>query len=248
MKILIIEDESASARKLIAMVKQIMPHAQIDGPLDSIEYSLNYLKQSEPDLILSDIELSDGKCFELFEKYIPQCPVIFTTAYDSFAIQAFSVNSVDYLLKPIQEEKLKAALEKAEKRLIPHITIADIHRLVSQKHTHQKKFLFKQGSRLIPLNDNHIAYFFAEDKLVYACTFEGKKYIYDESLDLLERNLDPELFFRTGRGFLVNIQAIGTIHSWFHGKLKLTLEPDPGQEVMVSREKANTFKTWLSKS
>lgn len=254
MKILIIEDEPPAARRLERLLTSIIPDLDIVNQLDSIEISIEFLQESpELDLIFLDIELADGKSFEIFKEVEITTPVIFTTAYDEYALQAFQTNSIDYLLKPINEEKLQQALHKyqnlKEKFAKKETSQMDWQPLLDSLQAPQKKyksrFLVKLGDKLIPVLENEIAFIFSEDKVSFLVTENSKKYPIDYSLDDLEELLNNEYFFRLNRQVIARLESIRQIHNYFNGKLKIDLEPNILQEVIVSREKAKRLKEWL---
>ena len=252
MNILIVEDEPVSARRLRAMVADLEPGAMIAGPTDSVADTVAWLRAHPmPDLLLMDIELTDGKSFEVFDQHPVEVPVIFITAYDEYAIRAFKVNSIDYLLKPVKEEELRQALIKFRHWRQSAASAFDATRMRAlldelQGSTRYKdRYLVKQGDRLIPVPVADIAWFRTKDKANHLCTMDGKEYVIDQPLDDIERTLDPHTFFRANRQYIVSAGAVRKIHFWFSSKLKVDLQPDPGEEVIVSREKAMGFREWM---
>lgn len=257
MRVLIIEDETLAAKRIRKMVEDLEPEAVIEGVTDSIEGSVDWLNQHQhPDIILMDIELADGQSFEIFNRVEVKSTIIFTTAYDEYAIRAFKVNSIDYLLKPIDPEELKKAFEKWKSRSVTEIPSAakiDLDSIVlalREKNipAYKKRFLVKQGQRLIPVDISEIAFFYTEDKVSFIRTFTDQRYMVDHSLDELEELLDPEDFFRANRQFIVSPKSLDGIHHHFNGKLKVNLRPVAGDEVFVSRERAADFKNWLGEN
>ncbi|HET9824543.1 MAG TPA: LytTR family DNA-binding domain-containing protein [Chitinophagaceae bacterium] len=254
MKILIVEDEELAVEKLKKTLLAIEKNAEICGVTNSIASTVSWLRNhTAPDLILMDIELSDGQSFEIFSQAEVTSPVVFTTSYDEYAIKAFKVNSVDYLLKPVEEEELKRALDKY-RRISAHMqssvmNVTDlVKELQKQLQTgYRTRFLVKQGQRLISLEVSNIAYFFAEGRLSYAVTWDKQKYIVDFTIEELEGMLDPGQFFRANRAHLIHIKSVNQIHNYFNGKLKLELKPTAQLDVVISREKANDFKVWMGK-
>lgn len=251
MKILIIEDEAPAARRLNQLVKECRPNAEVLGQIDSVEGAIDWCKNNpSPDLAFMDIQLADGLSFEIFESVAVKCPVIFTTAYDEYAIKAFKVNSIDYLLKPIDKNELVQAFNKFDElqnSSSAEINISEIVKAFSKQQNYRTRFLVKQGQRLIPVETEQIAYFFAEDKLVFMVTDDGHKYVVDYTLEQLEGELNPEDFFRANRKIITSMPAVKDIHLSFNGKLKIYLKPDlkKGEEIFVSRERASEFKTWM---
>jgi len=254
MKILIVEDEELAVEKLKTTVLAVDKLANIVGVTNSINATVDCLGSHQaPDLILMDIELSDGQSFEIFNRIEVSSPVVFTTSYDEYAIKAFKVNSIDYLLKPVEEDDLKHAIDKL-RRLSAHPNPAsvDVSTLVRelQKQLHagyRSRFLVKHGQRLLSLEVDDIAYFFAEGRLSYAVTWDKYKYVIDFTIEELENMLDPKQFFRANRAHLIHVRSVQQIHNYFNGKLKLDLKPIADSEVVISREKANDFKIWMGK-
>lgn len=251
MKILIVEDEELAAEKLTLMVQLVEKDAEIIGCTGSIKSTVAWLRHHErPDLILMDIELSDGQSFEIFNQVIVESTIIFTTSYDEYALKAFKVNSIDYLLKPVQKDDLKKAFEKYKKH---HAVIADsaaqIQHLIEQlaPKSYRKRFLVKQVQKQIPVEVEDIAYFFVHERTIFFKTVEGKKFIVDYPLDEIEKVLDPAQFFRINRSFLVSIKSILQAHDYFNSRLLLMLEPSIDTQVIVSRDKVSEFKTWIGK-
>lgn len=253
MKILIVEDEELAVDKLKKTVLEVERGVEIVGETNSIESTVKWLRtHSMPDLILMDIELSDGQSFEIFNQVDVTTPVIFTTSYDEYAIKAFKVNSIDYLLKPVEADDLAQALEKYHRLTAKTNEPIDLSGLVKelqrQLHTNYRtRFLVKQGQRLVSLEVSNIAYFFAEGRLVYANTWDKHKYVIDFTIEELESMLDPQQFFRANRAHLIHVRSVSQIHNYFNGKLKLELKPSHELDVVISREKANDFKVWMGK-
>ncbi len=251
MKILIIEDEAPAARRLTQLIKECKPDAEIVEQIDSVEGAIEWCGNNPlPDLAFMDIQLADGLSFEIFESIEVKCPVIFTTAYDEYAIKAFKVNSIDYLLKPIDKNELLNAFKKYDELKAnnsPAIDITEIVKTFNKQQNFKTRFLVKQGQRLIPIDAERIAYFFAEDKLVFMVTEDNHKYIVDYTLEQLEGELDPQHFFRANRKIITSMTAVKDIHLSFNGKLKIYLKPDlkKGEDIFVSRERASEFKNWM---
>lgn len=255
LKILIVEDEELAAERLSQLVKEIEPDAEIHGPIDTVTATLNHLKTSPGyDLILLDIQLADGKSFSIFDEYEVTTPVIFTTAYDEFALQAFEVNSIDYLLKPVNREKLKTALEKFRKLKEyygagnPNSQLYEMIRNLRtpEKTAYKDRFLISKGDAQVPVKASEIAGFYAEDKEVFLLTHENKRFIIQNSIEDLTSRLDPKLFFRVNRQFIISADAIHKVHNYFNFKLKIELKADPKLEVIVSRSKTMSFKAWMN--
>ncbi|UFH53486.1 LytTR family DNA-binding domain-containing protein [Spirosoma sp. KNUC1025] len=256
MNILLIEDEELAVRKLSKLLQEIDPTVQIVGSMASVRASVDFLKsQPAPDLILMDIELADGQSFEIFEQTPVESPVIFTTSYDEYALKAFKVNSIDYLLKPIKRHELEASLAK-HKRLLDRPVVQErvaFDSLVQQLRQqlqpteHRKRFLVRHLTQWMPVEVSDIAYFFSEEGVSLFRTKTNQKFSIDYTLDELESMLDPSQFFRANRQFIVDITAVQQIHPHFNNKLKLTLKPASEHEILVSRERATDFKKWMGK-
>ncbi len=249
MRVLVVEDEAPAAKRLVQLIAQIQPSAVIVEVCDSIESTVNWLQGNQaPDLIFMDIQLADGNSFLIFEQTEIKSPVIFATAYDEYAVRAFKVNSVDYLLKPIEKSELERALHKFKTLTSPVQTLLHlqdaIQALRSGKKEYKQRFLVRIADRLVPVSVEETRYFMTEDKVVFLQT-ETHKYPVDFTLDQLESMLDPKLFFRLNRKHLGHVQAIHKIFNHLNGKLKLILSPSQEEEVFVSREKAQEFKAWL---
>lgn len=254
MNAIIIEDEPLSARRLKNLLTDINPLIKVENILDSIETSVRWLiKYPHPSLIFMDIQLSDGLCFEIFKRVVIRTPVIFTTAYDEYALDAFKVNSIDYLLKPIDKDELKRSLQKFEEmrnqyRGVPDVLIDKLlSALEGDPRLYKSRFLLKSGQSMVTVFDKDIAYFVSDRKLTFLVTYDGKKHPMDETLEELERQVNPREFFRVNRQFLASIESIVSVHKYFNGKLKLHIKPPTDLEVIVSREKMKTFKNWLGK-
>jgi DNA-binding LytR/AlgR family response regulator len=256
MKALIIEDEYPAAERLQKLIAKADAGIDICGVMDSVEGSLKWLAANPaPDLIFSDIQLSDGLSFEIFEKVLVNSPIIFTTSYDEYAIKAFKVKSIDYLLKPIKQQELEQAIQKY-KELVQEPVHTDqalkLESLLDVLPTSQKKyktrFLVKSREQLIPVFEEQIAYFQTTNELVLLVKKDGKKYLVDYTLEQLDKLLNPENFFRLNRQFIAHLSAIHEIHTYFNGKLKLELSPKATDEVVISRDKAGPFKLWLEGS
>jgi len=253
MKALIIEDELHAAQRLINLLKETGRQIEILETLDSIESSIKWLKENDdPDVIFLDIQLADGLSFAIFDQVDVKSPVIFATAYDEYAIKAFEINSIDYLLKPIKLERLEASLEKLEK-LKPSLTsiqiTAQLQNMIIDYHernkTYRSRFLVSKADSMIPIATEDIAYLYTEDKVVFLITRDNRRFMLNYSLDQLEKQLNPVTFFRVNRQFIVAMRSIHKIHNYFNYKLKIELTPVSEQEVIVSRQKVAEFKEWL---
>lgn len=249
MNIVIIEDEKPAAEKLQKAIQKADAQVTIVAMPGSIASAVAWLQQHEmPQLIFMDIELTDGLSFKIFEQVNITCPVIFCTAYDEYWQEAFEHNSIDYLLKPIKQDKLETALGKYEK--LKQYFSANLQQLLKAQQTangYKKRFLVKRGTDYISIKTEDIAYFYAAHKLVCMVDGKGQKFILDESLSDIEQELDPSLFYRVNRKYLVHITAIQKIKSFTKGKLLLELQPPTQEEITVSQESAAAFKEWMGK-
>lgn len=250
MKILIVEDEILLAKELRKMLSSIEPSAEICGTTQSVEETVQWLKQNDqPDLVMMDIELADGQSFDIFKQVQLESPVIFTTAYDEFAIKAFKVNSIDYLLKPIKESELRVAIEKFKKtKQHQPISMLELLKKIEQlgnQPGYRSRFLIKQGQKMVSIDISEVAYFYSENKCTFMRTNQNQKYIIDLTLDELEKELAPQQFFRANRQYILSEKSIVSIHSWFNQKLKVEVNPPTEEHIIISRDKANAFKAWM---
>ncbi len=250
MNVIIIEDEKPSARRLQRMLNEL--HVETEIMLHSVEESINWFQNNEhPDLIFLDIQLSDGLSFEIFEAIDIKSAIIFTTAYDEYALQAFKLNSIDYLLKPIDDEELEEAVNKykdrtAEKKSVT-LDFNDIKKLLVNPidREYKKRFSIKVGQHLKLINIEDIECFYSENKGTYLYTNESRNYLLDTTLDKLENELEPQTFFRINRKFFVNINAIKDMVSYTNSRLQIKLITYNEQKVIVARERVKDFKAWL---
>ena len=244
---LLAEDERFASEEFQRMMRKIRPEYELDCWADSVEQTVLFLKKHTVDLLFLDIQLSDGVCFELFEQTKTDAPVIFTTAYDEYALRAFRENSVDYLLKPIQEERLEAALDKFERHAIlrqDESRFTEISGAIWQA-CKKSRFLVAKGDVYGYVKTDQIAMFYIEDKCVFLHTFEGKRYIIDYTLDQLETMLDRDCFFRVTRNCVCQLKAIQTVHRFFNGRVRLELFPRCPHELILSRNRSRDFLKWL---
>jgi DNA-binding LytR/AlgR family response regulator len=257
MKALIIEDENLIARQLAGKLAHLAPDIEVQQILPSLKQARKWLTENaEPDLMFMDIQLSDGVSFELFETFDLKCPIIFVTAFDEYAIRAFKVNGIDYLLKPLEDENLAAALEKFRRLQQAPVSPApgnwnQLLEAMMQKSTkplYKEKFIIHQRNQWIPVNTADIAYIF-RDNLIYFFTIGGEKLVYDTStLDEIEELLDPSVFFRSNRQSIININMILKIKSLDNAKLLVYLKaPYSNVEFDISRDKAPTFRKWFDR-
>ncbi|HOZ79114.1 MAG TPA: LytTR family DNA-binding domain-containing protein [Ferruginibacter sp.] len=254
MKILIVEDEELAVKKLQKTLESVDTTAVVTGITDSIQSTVEWLQQNPtPDLVLMDIELADGQSFEIFNLTEVKCPVIFTTSYDEYALKAFKVNSVDYLLKPVQKEELQAAITKF-KKLQPgakaDISIDTLVKELQQKlqpKEYRKRFLVKHAQKLVSIEVNDIAFFYSDGRLNFFKTHDNRKFVVDYTMDELEDMLDLAKFYRISRSFYVSINSVEKIDDYFGNRLILGLKPSVDKEALVSREKVTDFKKWMGK-
>lgn len=250
MKILIIEDEHFAAKRLRSLIRDKMHDAIILDDIDTVEDSVNWFQNNPcPDLVFMDIQLADGLSFQIFEKTKVECPVIFTTAYDEYALDAFKVNSIDYLLKPIEVEAFALAIDKYEKYYQSNLSTINwenvTHEIFSNKIKHKQRFLIKTGQAYSYLDVKDINLVFSEGGMTFALKANNKKVVIDKTLDQVDRLLNPGQFFRINRKFLVPIASIEKIHPYFNSRLKLDLNFKQEDELIVSREKVGEFKKWV---
>lgn len=252
MNVLIIEDEAPALRQLIRLLQAADPQIQVQQTADSVEAAVRYLKTgAHLDLIFMDIQLADGLSFDIFEQVAVTVPVIFTTAFDQYTLKAFRVNSVDYLLKPIEESALQAALQKFrdfhQRNPAPvNLQMLDLLRQI-QPTRYRERILIQTGQQLHFLRTDEVAYCFADGKYTYVVNLQGNKVLVDYNLTQLEEQLDPAGFFRINRQLLVHINAIQKVHTWLGGRLKLDLTLPTQVETLVSRDKVQAFKEWLGR-
>ncbi len=251
MNILIVENEKPAAEKLIRLLMKIDKSITILEVIETVEQTINRLQEKpQPDLILMDIQLDDGLCFEIFETTSVDIPVIFTTAYDEYTLKAFKVNSVDYLLKPIDEGLLKAALTKFKKIYADNDPFKrDFRQLMYEfRNQYKSRFLIKIGDKFRSVPAVEISHFYINERSVFLSDIKGKDYGVDYSLDQLQTMLDPRKFFRINRECIVNIEAISLMYSYSSSRLQLTLkEKEKSDLFVVSREKVAEFKKWIDK-
>lgn len=259
---LIVEDEPLAARRLADLLARQPEPVQVLGTAESVAQAVQLLATTQPDVLFLDIHLADGLSFELFEQAEVRCPVIFTTAYDQYALQAFKVNSVDYLLKPIDEEELTAALAKLRARLPATLAPAaptfdptllaqlaqQLQQAAPPASSYKTQFVVRVGEHLKVVPVDQIAYFFSLEKATFLQTKESRKFVVDYTMDQLEGLLDPRQFFRLNRAYLIQQTAIHDIIHYTNSRLQTILRPTPPDDpVLVSREKVSVFKSWLDR-
>jgi DNA-binding LytR/AlgR family response regulator len=252
MRFLVIEDEKLAADRLIQLVLAIVPEATCAGKTDSVKSSVRWFENNEkPDLVFMDIQLADGLSFSIFEKVKVETPVIFTTAYNEYALKAFKVNSIDYLLKPIDEDELKAAVAKFQK-LNTHAGKVNVmqQELVRQvmdmiRNPYKSRFVIRLGEHIKAIHTDEISVFYSNEKSTFIRTLAGRDFALDSSLDQLENEVDPQKYFRVSRKYIVSLTAIRDIISYSGSRLKLIINGAQSDEILVSREKVADFKKWL---
>ncbi|MCD6064313.1 MAG: two component transcriptional regulator, LytTR family [Flavipsychrobacter sp.] len=251
MKILILEDEHLVAESLMKLVRQLEPDAVIEGPVDNVIEAKEILSNSRPDLVISDIQLSDGISLDVFTEAKINCPVIFTTAYNEYAVRAFKVNSIDYLLKPIDKKELKAALDKfhlLQSKFSNEQYVQQLSELFSDFRSGKKykeRFTAHHGRNIVLVHSKDVAGF-AKEEVIYLVHSDGKKYITDyRSLDEIEELLDPREFYRANRQYIISLSHVDTMRSDETGKVIVRLKPQSFPEIIVSKEKAAAFRKWV---
>ena len=245
MKVLIIEDELLAQAKLESMLLALDPSITIVEKLSSVKDSITWLSSNpQPDVAFVDIQLSDDHSFEIFRKHPAQFPVVFTTAFDKYLLESFEFNSIDYLLKPITEDKLKRSLSKL-KKLEQHFLYGNMMKLIQQTQPKQaERIVARKGTEFIALTVDEIAFFFTEHRIVFVKDFSGHQYIIDKNLGELETALDKKRFFRINRKFVASIDAIEKFRP-DNGKIRVFLKPEMKEEIHVSKETAPEFRKWI---
>lgn len=247
MNALIIEDELLAQEKIESMLKEIDPKINIVGKIGSVKDAIAWLKNnSRPDVAFVDIQLSDDHSFEIFRQVSVQFPVVFTTAYDKYILESFEFNSIDYLLKPITEDKLQRCIAKL-KNLQVHFSQSKLDSLLDNQGKELERIVVKKGTEYLALNIGQIAYFFTEHRIVFVRDISGKQYIVDKTISELEGALASKTFFRLNRKFISNISAIEKFRS-DNGKIRVFLKPAVSEEVHVSKEMAPEFRKWIGKT
>lgn len=249
MKILILEDELPAQKQLRKLIEKYFPDFTIMGALTSVTSAAEWLKYNKPDLIFMDVELSDGVCFELFKLVEVSSCIIITTAYENYAIEAFRINSIDYLLKPLDENAFVKSVERCLKMRESYIIPKEIiNKITSSSKVYKQRFTVKLGTQIFIINITDVAYIYSENKSTYIVTKEGKKMLADQSLEFIEEQLNPNLFFKLSRSCISSINSIEHITRHFNSRLKVHLNPPHNEEIFVSRAKVNSFMDWLEGS
>ncbi|MGL4294042.1 MAG: LytR/AlgR family response regulator transcription factor [Bacteroidales bacterium] len=254
MNVLIIEDEKAAVRNLLALLHEVAPELEVIGQTDSITDSIGWLRENKmPELIFMDIQLADGSSFEIFNHVDISCPVIFTTAYDEYALRAFKVNSIDYLLKPISAPDIRRALEKLrrleqkEKQTSSVNDYLDLLQSLRKQESYKTHFLIPvKGDKLLPVSVDSILFFYIDEGILKACLQNDTRPVFSQTLDELGEMLDPKQFFRVNRQFLVSRKAIRDIDLWFNGRLAVNLIVPASERILISRARVTEFKEWFT--
>jgi len=249
MNIVILEDETRAASHLERLLAKVAPNMKVVAKIESVRDGVKFLRtNSEPDLIFSDIQLADGLSFEIFRQVNVRCPIIFTTAYDHYALEAFQTNGIDYLLKPIEEERLRQAIEKAE-HFSPGLILEKILSISNpgSEKAYKSRFMVKVGDKIKSIPVEEIRVFYSQEKASFIRTSDGHNYCIDYALDQLEPMLDPEVYFRINRGYLVHISACNNILAWTNSRLRLKIDGIDDSDIIVARERVQDFKNWLDR-
>lgn len=252
MKVLIVEDEIMAQKSLTRVLMQNFPDMEITGYTTSVKGTVEWLNTpgNTADVIFMDVELSDGECFEIFRNVKVNSKVIMTTAYDSYALKAFEAGSIDYLLKPIDQQALKRAVARCRMsggQIDVEALLKAVESNAPQKKEYKERFIIRFNDRIVPLQTSNIAYVYSEDKTNYLVTFDDQHYIVDSSLDVISEDLNPEEFFRISRSCIISMKAITSIIKQQGGRLRIVAEPEPSFDMTVSRSRVDDFLIWLEK-
>lgn len=253
MRVLIIEDEAQAAQHLERLLTLLAPNLLVLDKLDTVKRSVQWLKNNKaPDVIFMDIQLADGISFSIFEQTDVKVPVIFTTAYDAYALKAFKVNSVDYILKPVDKAELGAALDKframtgnAETSRTMLNNIEEAVKLLTRKY--KSRFVVKVGEHLRTIETDNVHFFYSHEKVTFCVTSDGRKHILDFTMEQLEEMTDPEVFFRINRKYLISAKAVSDIISYTNSRLKLVISTSKDTDIIVARERVQDFRNWLDR-
>lgn len=248
MKVLIIEDETAAAKNLRSVLKSVTPDAQIIETIDTVVDAVEWFKSNAaPDLVFMDIHLSDGESFKIFDMVEVTAPVIFTTAYDQYALKAFQTSGIDYLLKPIQEDEVRRAVDKW--RLLTGVDKSDykqkVDTLISEQRDERQSFLVRFRDKLIPVSQNDIAYCYTSEDKVYAFGFNGERYPMEHTLEALQGMLSAKKFYRANRQFIISRDAVVDVSVWFGSRLSVNLKVEIPEKIIVPKARVPEFKQWL---
>ena len=252
MKILIVEDEPQTADLLAELIKELKPEALLVGITDSIDQTVRFLQSNKADVIFMDIQLADGLCFEIFSRVDVECPVVFCTAYDQYTLQAFKSNGVEYILKPVREEDVRAAFAKLDKLASAFRAdlqvIQTIQQLFTEKKSYKSTVLIRYRESFIPVPVGQIAVFVLEDEILYAYRFDEQKHAVFKTLDEMESGLDPGLFYRINRQTLLNRNAVVEIQPYFNRKMVVKIPFKLKEQLVVSRLKVSPFMQWIEQA
>lgn len=245
----IIEDEKHAVTSLQKAIDEIANDIEVIAILSTVEDSVNWLLQNETDLIFLDIHLGDNISFKIFEQVKTNAGIIFITAYNEYVLRAFKLNSVDYLLKPLQDEDLKFAIDKfrANRQNSKTIDIESLLLTLNNKPSYSERFMVVTGQKIKSIQTDEIAYFLSEGRYAKIVTKNNERYLYDQSLESIENSVNPSHFFRINRQFIVSIHSIHQMYVWTKSRVKLEIYPDPEREVIVSIDKSGEFKKWLDR-
>jgi two-component system, LytTR family, response regulator LytT len=252
MKVLVIEDEPITARELKFVLRKLDKNIEILDTVDSVETALECLNQLQPELIFSDIHLADGICFDIFNKIEVKCPIIFCTAFDEYAIEAFNTNGVAYILKPFTEQSVGNALEKVKNlthfqdKHKAYTDMSTLSKLLSNKTDYKSSFLVSRSGKLIPVDISNVAFFYIKNEIVMLYTVKGESYMTDYSLDKLEAEVDSHDFYRANRQFLLNRRIVKEVEHYFARKLLVKTQIPSPESIIVSKAKATDFTNWLA--
>jgi two-component system response regulator LytT len=251
MNVVIIEDEKITAERLTQLLHKVDHSINVLAVIGTVREAVNWLSNNDADLIFLDIQLSDGSCFGIFEQIDIKTPVIFTTAYDQYTLKAFKVNSIDYLLKPVDINELSSSIEKFRelfgKKVINAVDLRIlIEELDNRQNQYKKRFIVNIGRKIKIIYTKDIAYFFAFEKNVFICTSDNQHIAIDHSLETVENLVDPDCFFRINRKYIVNINSIKDIFTFSKSRVKVILNPPAAEDVIISYERSGYFKKWLN--
>lgn len=249
MNVIILEDEARAANHLARLITKIAPQMHIVASLETVRDAVTFLgRNPDVDLIFSDVQLADGLSFDLFGQVSVKCPIIFTTAYDHYAIEAFKTNGIDYLLKPIEEERLQKALEKV-KQFTPALALEKILALANTttNKAYKSRFMVRAGDKIKSIPVEEILAFYSLEKATFIHTTDHRNYCIDYALEQLEALLDPAVCFKINRKYIVSMQACTNILAWTNSRLRLSIEGIDDQDIIVAREKVQDFKNWLDR-
>ena len=251
MRVLIVEDELIAQQALVRALTTNFQDIEICGALDSVDKCVSWLTNTEsyPDVIFMDVELSDGKCFDIFEQIKIKCPVVIVTAYNNYAVKAFEVNSIDYLFKPVSVADLSRAIERCKERISKRGEEINIEALrsalTSESRRYKQRYLLRYNDKIVMIETSNIAYFYSEDGCTYLMTLSGEKYLMDISLDTIVKELNPATFFRISRSCIVSDKSVGNVAKRLGNRIKLTLKPASDIDSFVSRSKTADVLQWL---